>query len=142
VAKVLVVDDDEFMLALFRRILVGAGHLVEVTELGSDVAPLLESFHPDVVITDIFMPEVDGFEVIRSLRSVDATIGIIVISGNHLDLPSQCGGPEGPYYLHAAQCMGANQALRKPFTAEELLAAVDQWTTRQDIPPAPVAMAR
>ena len=123
-ARILVVDDDTCILALVRRILIAAGHSVEFTDHGSAVVALVDSFRPDLIVTDIFMPEVDGLEVIRLVRAFDNSIRIIVMSGNHLELLSRYGHPGWPYYLRAAQCMGANSALRKPFSPEELLAAI------------------
>jgi len=124
-ARILVIDDDVGMLAMVRRILVGAGHSVEVTDRSASVLATMQAFQPDLVLTDIFMPEVDGFEVIRLIRRADDRIPIVVISGNHLEILSRLGRPDWPYYLRAARCLGADSAISKPFTPAELLAAID-----------------
>ena len=128
-ARVLVIDDDAGMLAMMRRILVGAGHVVEATDRSTSVLSRVAGFQPDLVLTDIFMPEVDGFEVIRLIRRADHRIPIIVISGNHLEILSRLGRPDWPYYLRAARCLGADCAIAKPFTPAELLAAIDHGMT-------------
>ena len=125
-ARILVIDDDMGMLAMVRRILMGAGHVVEATDRSTSVLSRMEAFRPDLVLTDIFMPEVDGFEVIRLIRRADKRIPIVVISGNHLDILSRLGRSDWPYYLRAAKCLGADSAISKPFTPAELLAAIDQ----------------
>lgn len=138
-AKVLVVDDDEATLSLTRQILDQAGHSVQMTDHGSRVVPLVKAFRPALLLTDIFMPDLDGFEVIRMVRAVDDSIRIVVISGNHLGMLSRFGRGDWPYYLRAAQCLGADSALKKPFTSHELLTAVDNELTGRSSARSPLA---
>ncbi|MEV6303234.1 response regulator [Actinoplanes sp. NPDC051861] len=83
-ARVLVVDDEPDLRFLHRRILTRAGH--DVTE-ASDGAAALESVRsspPDLVVTDVMMPLMDGLEFIRRLRADPATeaIPVLAVSGD------------------------------------------------------------
>lgn len=110
---ILVIDDDPLIRAAVRACLERAGYGVGEADDGH---PGLEAFNSgsyDLVIVDLFMPEVEGLETIRAIRRVDPRIPIIAISGGgavpHMD------------FLKAAQSFGASTALLKPFTNDELL---------------------
>src|ERR1700756_2310608 len=77
VARILVIDDDGFYRGVIRRILEDGGHQVLETEDGREAVDLYRQFNPDVVVTDIFMPGMDGGEVIRALRAVDNHVKIV-----------------------------------------------------------------
>ena len=114
--RILVIDDDAMLRSAVRRILERAGY--DVLEAGDGAAGL--QLHreqgPDVVIVDIFMPELDGLEFIRDLRGVAPGARIIAISG---------GGRSGKTdLLKDAAVFGAERILLKPFEMTELLAAV------------------
>ena len=80
-ALILVIDDDGFYRGVIRRILEDGGHQVLETEEGREAVDLYRQFRPDVVVTDIFMPGMDGGEVIRALRAVDNHVKIVAVSG-------------------------------------------------------------
>jgi CheY-like chemotaxis protein len=115
-ASVLVIDDDAALRRTLRRVLERAGHQVlEAPEGRTGLKVYLER-KPDLVITDIIMPEQEGIETIMELRRVAPTVPIIAISGS---------GPVGKVdFLHMAEQIGANVVLRKPIRAEDLTAAV------------------
>jgi YesN/AraC family two-component response regulator len=71
---------------------------------------------PDLVITDVLMPEVDGLEVTMALHRESPTTRIIVLSGGHGDMD----------FLDAAEQLGAHRTLRKPLVLNDLLNAVRQ----------------
>ncbi|MEV4282623.1 response regulator [Actinoplanes xinjiangensis] len=107
--RILVVDDEPDLRFLLRRIFSRAGH--EVGEAG-DGAAALASVHaapPDLVVTDMMMPVMDGVELIRRLRCDPKTeaIPILAVSGD--------------WQL----AVGADAALAKPYQQEELLAVAD-----------------
>jgi|SRR6185437_6156256 CheY-like chemotaxis protein len=117
-ALILVIDDAPRMRQTIRRILASAGHSVVEAEDGVAGLRCVDENRPDLVITDIIMPNKEGIETIGDIRRRCPDIKIIAISGS--------GAPEQALYLDAATALGANAALAKPFRAHELLALVDR----------------
>jgi CheY-like chemotaxis protein len=115
-ARILVIEDDAHVQATVRDLLNDAGHVVFVASDGREGLARYQEHHPDLVITDIFMPERDGLAVILALEPTNAKI--IAMSGG--------GSVDGGDYLDDAIHLGARGTLRKPFTAEALVAAVDE----------------
>jgi CheY-like chemotaxis protein len=113
-ATVLVIDDDEQVRMLFQRALEGAGHRVLAAESGCHGIRLFQHQEVDLVFVDIFMPEMDGLEIIQRLRATRPTSRIIAMSGESWEWD----------YLDTAKQLGANAALKKPFSLQKLLDAV------------------
>jgi len=101
---------------LIRRVLAGEGYGVSEAHNGEEAINSYRLEPADLVITDLFMPEKDGLELIRELRSLYPDAKIIAISGGE--------HRNTGIYLRAAQALGASRTLAKPFSTEELLAAV------------------
>jgi DNA-binding NtrC family response regulator len=80
-ARVLVVDDEPDMLANCRRILERAGHQCLGAADGARGLELLEAEHPDLLITDLKMPGLDGMELMRRARALDPELPVIVVTG-------------------------------------------------------------
>jgi DNA-binding response OmpR family regulator len=110
--KILVIDDDVLLLRTIAKILVGDGHEVFTAADGSYGMILFRQKNPDMVITDIVMPQQEGLETILTLRRDDNPIKIIVMSG--------CDGE----MLETARLIGADEVIEKPFRAQELLSRV------------------
>ncbi len=102
------------MRGLFRAILEQAGHAVSEACSGTEGIQLFRDAPVEVVITDIFMPEGDGFDVIRQLRHERRAVKILAISGGM--------GEEG--MLTAASLVGADLVLPKPVGVKDLVVAV------------------
>lgn len=117
-AKILILDDDPDVLHLLRTVLRNAGHHVQTGADGRIGIRHFERFKPDLVITDIVMPERDGMEVIVQMRAADPSLPIVAISGN---AATDQGG-----YLRIAGRLGANRTLSKPFRPSELIEAVNE----------------
>jgi CheY-like chemotaxis protein len=115
-ARILVIEDDENVQTLIRDVLSEAGHSIVLAKDGREGLFRYRHERPDLVITDIFMPERDGLDVILELASSDATI--IAISGG--------GDLDRAYHLDDAIHFGARSCLAKPFTVDALLGVVQE----------------
>src|SRR5690242_6535914 len=116
-ATILVVDDEPGMLRVSLRALEGAGHVVVGCENGREALRQLGIHAVDLMITDIFMPEMEGLEMVRQARALHPEVPIVAVSGGFVD---------GPDYLKVAQAFGAVAVLRKPFRAGELVSLVSE----------------
>ncbi len=116
-SSILVIDDEADIRDLCRRILSQAGYQVIEAPDGNVGMRLYRENRPDLIITDIIMPEKEGIETIMELRREFPAVRIVAISG---------GGQAttGATCLHLAKSLGAVKALAKPFTKSELLDVV------------------
>ncbi|CAA9363864.1 Two-component system sensor histidine kinase/response regulator hybrid [uncultured Microcoleus sp.] len=114
-SKILLADDNADMRDYIRRLLSGS-YIVQTVADGVAALTAIEKNPPDLVLTDVMMPGMDGFELLRSLRSNPATQDIPII------LLSARAGEESRIEGLAA---GADDYLIKPFSARELLARVE-----------------
>ena len=115
--SVLVIDDDKDLLAVIARVLRTAGFDVRTTSDSRSVSDLVRSRPPQVLITDIMMPERDGVEVITEIRKTTRGIRILAMTGR-----SHIGGLN---LLEMAERLGADDTISKPFDGDELLAKID-----------------
>jgi CheY-like chemotaxis protein len=118
VSRVLVVDDEPDQRFLLRRIFERAGH--DVVEAGDGEAALRSAREspPDLVVTDIMMPVMDGVEFIRRLRSEPATAGVPILSVS------------GDWHLAG----GADAVVPKPYDWKEVIAVADGLLKRKGGP--------
>src|SRR5258705_12119044 len=114
--RVLVIDDDDLLRKALCGALAEAGY--EVIDAGNGVAGLrlYSEQGADLVLVDIFMPEMDGLQVIRALRTKVPRPKLIAMSGG-----GQAGRED---ILKIAAALGAERTLTKPFTAHALLDAL------------------
>lgn len=115
-AKILVFDDEPSILLMIKKMLEKAGYEVDMALNGKEGMELLEKNKPDLLITDILMPEKEGLETILELKSKYPELKIIAISGGGRI------GPEG--YLPTAKLFGADMVFQKPLVQKEFLQAV------------------
>jgi CheY-like chemotaxis protein len=120
VASILVIDDDRAVLSTIKLLLERAAHAVEAVDNSQAGLRLLETQRFDLLIVDIFMPGMDGFETMRLVHQSWPKMPIIVISGQQFRSASE----RGPDFLYMATKLGAVSSLQKPFRPHELLAAV------------------
>lgn len=119
--KVLVIDDQDSLRNMLVRMLKSNDFEARSAENGSEGMAICRDWAPDVILTDVFMPEQDGLETIRAVRKLRKDIGIIAMSG---------GGEMGEFeMLRTARMMGATRILTKPFTMAELMNALDEVLT-------------
>jgi CheY-like chemotaxis protein len=116
-ASILVVDDEDGVRATMQRGLATAGFRVDVAANGNEALARLDTTTYDWVITDIFMPERDGIEVLRLLRREHPRTRVIAMSGGGMNLGTDC--------LRIAGLLGASHILRKPFLYADLVALLD-----------------
>ncbi|MYL84073.1 response regulator [Desulfovibrio aerotolerans] len=120
-ANILVTDDSKVQLAIIGRTLLGNGHCVFKADNGHDAIEVLKNNDIDVLITDIFMPEIDGIELIMIARRLNQETGIIAISGGGnliKDVP----------YLDYVKQLGADFSFKKPVAEQDLLDAIEYLT--------------
>jgi CheY-like chemotaxis protein len=120
VASILVIDDDRAVLSTVKLLLERAAHAVEAVDNSQAGLRLLESQGFDLLVVDIFMPGMDGFETMRLVHQSRPEMPVIVMSGQQFRSASE----RGPDFLHMATKLGAISSLQKPFRPHELLAAV------------------
>ena len=122
-AKVLVVEDDVFVADMLHQVLVRAHHYVEIAQDGEEAARILQSFTPDIMVTDILMPKKSGTTLITEVRAQHPHMEIIAISG---------GGRSDPIgYLDLSEELGAAISFAKPVDNEAILMAIDLLLTKK-----------
>ncbi len=109
---ILVVEDSDPFREVLAELLELDGHKVWACDSGDSALKCLTENPMDLVITDLQMPQMDGFELIRKLQRSRPELGVIAISGLNDQL------------LQMATSLGAKAILAKPFTADELFLAV------------------
>lgn len=111
-----IVDDEALIRDLFRRILETEGYKVTDSADGNAAIEMCRTRPPELIITDLIMPDKEGIETIIELRRDFPDVKIIAISGG--------GRITANEYLELAETFGANMTLSKPISRDELLTAV------------------
>lgn len=112
--RILVVDDEPGLREVIRVILEEHGYTVDTGVNGRDGLRLLQQTRPDLVLTDISMPDMEGIEFLKALRSSEPELPVIAMSGDGV----------GSRFLKAARMLGATFTLAKPFSNADLLTAI------------------
>lgn len=115
--QILVADDARDLQALIAGWLTEAGHTVVSAFGGREIAAHVERQAFDVVVTDILMPDGDGWEAIAHVLRVRPGTRIIAMSGGSREIPANA-------VLRVARNAGALAVLQKPFTRVEFMAAI------------------
>ena len=129
--RVLVVDDDPMVCVAIEVCLKRWGFEVTVADGGEAVIRALESSGFDVMLIDVFMPHMRGFESIRMFHERMPDVPVIAMSGYAF-----AHAERAPDFLRMTLELGAACCLRKPFTPNALLASVNECLTK------PIASAR
>ena len=113
---VLIVDDEPDVLFLLRMTLLHGGYEVEEAPHGAAALEMIEKVRPDLVITDLMMPVIDGRELIKQIRAADAfaTTPIMLLSASPDDTT------------------GADRVLRKPFDPRHLVGVIEELVGRKN----------
>jgi len=115
--KILIVDDEPFVRDLLEKVLRRGGHEVVACATADDALAKLRSSRFDLLLTDVVMPGMDGFDLLRRVKAVHPTIKVIVLTG-YARMQSI-----SDFLLY-----GADDYIAKPFQVHELVAAVDRVT--------------
>lgn len=111
---IVLVDDDNDLRLAMRLALEQAGYTVREASNGREALALQQAQPAPFVITDIFMPEADGFELVDAIKKDFPSTKVIALSGG--------GRKKGSHdYLGAARLAGADATLKKPFKVDSLL---------------------
>jgi two-component system, OmpR family, KDP operon response regulator KdpE len=116
--RILLVEDDPNIVDLIRSNLAVRGYDVIVSSDGLRALALLETEQPEIVLLDLMLPDVDGFDLCRQMRE-RSNVGVIVVSAR--------GGDRDKV---AALNLGADDYMTKPFSIEELLARISATLRR------------
>jgi CheY-like chemotaxis protein len=119
-ASILVIDDDRAVLTTVKILLERSAHTVEAVDNSRAGLKLFEAQKFDLLIVDIFMPGMDGFETMNLVRQSRPEVPIIVMSGHQFRSSSE----RAPDFLYMATKLGAVSSLQKPFRPHDLLTAV------------------
>jgi len=120
--KILIIDDNDAVRSTMARILALAGYETVIAADGNEGLARMRAERPDLIITDIIMPEKEGIETIRQILAEQPTARIMAVSG---------GGRHGNMdFLSAARKLGAMEVLEKPFEPDELVTRVARCLTR------------
>lgn len=116
--KILIIDDDAVFRGAMSKALQKNRYETIIALDGMEATEIIKTENPDLIITDLFMPNKEGFEVIQEVRAADPAIKIIAISSDGLAGRSS--------FLKMAKAFGANAILQKPFSAEDLIATIEE----------------
>jgi DNA-binding response OmpR family regulator len=118
---VLVVEDDWMVRDLIRDILNAEDYVVDQAGTGREAIARVESHQPDLVLLDMRMPEMDGFEVLRHIRGSQSAAEVPVI---------MLTASEDQESIEKGFRDGANDYMTKPFTPSQLRARISGWLRR------------
>lgn len=115
---ILFVDDDSVLRTAFTELLRLQGYTVHPAANGRAALEFLSEHRPRLIVTDIFMPDTDGFELLTRLKDFWPPAGVVAISGGSFGSPDLC--------LKTARLIGHARTLSKPFVPDELFAVVKE----------------
>ena len=113
--KILVIDDEKPTLSMFRLFLDAYGYAVYTAENGTEGLAIFQKERPEIVLTDIKMPGIDGLVVLQQIREIEPNTAVIVITGHgDIDLAEQAAN------------LDAVDFINKPIKKEALDAALEK----------------
>jgi len=111
--RILIVEDEARIASFLSKGLKSNGYTASTVENGRDALATIETGEFDLMILDVGLPDIDGFEVLRTLRTRDKTLPVIILTARD-GVADTVSGLEG----------GADDYVTKPFSFEELLARI------------------
>jgi DNA-binding response OmpR family regulator len=122
VARLLLIDDDASLLEVLRMSLVEAGHDVAVARDGAEGLSTLRERAPDLVVSDINMPRLDGYAFVRKVREAGNKVPIILLTSRDSEIDEALGLE-----------LGADDYVTKPFSTRVLLARILALLRREEL---------
>lgn len=119
--KILVIEDDLFFQQMLKDLLNHEGYKIIVAGNGREGIQFFKQEQPDLIITDIIMPEMEGTETILELKKINSQVKIIAMSGG--------GRANLVDYLDMANEFGVDATFSKPFNNQELLNKIQELFT-------------
>lgn len=119
---ILVVDDDKNTRLFLSAVLEGAGYTVTAANNGLDALDVMDREHIDLVVLDVMMPKMDGYEFTRVLRESQNNLPILMVSAKHL-----------PVDKHKGFTVGTDDYITKPIDDEEMLLRIKALLRRAKI---------
>jgi len=113
-ARVMLIEDHEDVQIVLREFLEQAGHTVRLARLGRDAMDDIRALEYDLLITDVVLPLVSGWDLIEHARKLRGDLPIIAISGGAPSLSAEAA-------LRLSTLKGADGVLEKPFRRDQLL---------------------
>jgi two-component system cell cycle response regulator CtrA len=111
--RILLIEDDAAMSALTERVLREGHFIVDCTDLGEDGLEIGKLYNYDIIILDLTLPDIDGYEVLRRLRAAQVRTPVLIMSGRAgIDSKIKALG------------VGADDFMTKPFNGDELIARI------------------
>lgn len=124
-SRILLIEDDREIATTLRSVLESAGYEVGYASNGRDGQRLIQETRPELVITDMMMPQLGGFPVLEFLRDMENPPKVIMITAN-----------EGGRHKAYAEMLGVADYLRKPFAMDVMLEAVERALADEEEPAA------
>jgi len=123
---ILIIEDDVVLRQALQSFFVKKGYTILIAPEGRTGLAVCNKTHIDIVITDIVMPEMEGLEIIITIRKKNPGIKIIAMSG---------GGQIGPEdYLEMAKKLGADRVLTKPIDFKTIYDTVENLMSNSNSP--------
>lgn len=119
---ILVADDDKHTRILMKAILESDGYTVYLAKNGEEALEVIDKEHIDLVVLDIMMPKIDGYEFTRILREGDSNLPVLMVSARNL-----------PSDKHMGFLAGTDDYITKPFDEQELLLRIKALLRRSKI---------
>ncbi len=120
--NILVAEDDSALNKLICRVLEKAGHTVFSAENGKDALELLDEFHIDLIVSDIMMPQIDGFQLLETIRCIDKNMPVLLVTAR--------GGYNDKF---KGFNLGVDDYMVKPIDINELILRVNAILRRSKI---------
>jgi len=121
-SNILIVDDEQSYRQLLTLVFESDGHSIRTASNGREAVDLVKTEAPDVIVSDVRMPDIDGIEMLRAVRETHSDLGVVFMTA-HASVES----------AREAFKLGADDFITKPFDVEELKLIVKKTLEKQEL---------